>query len=74
MRWSYAMFGIERNTLHEDEAERNKGLVRILKDRFSGSATGRTVGFRYDRDTGIVHEMDDDFEIEQTGATDGNDF
>jgi len=74
MRWSYAMFGIERNTLHEDEAERNKGLVRILKDRFSGSATGRTVGFRYDRDTGIVHEMDDDFEIEQTGATNDNDF
>lgn len=74
MRWSYAMFGIERNTLHEDENERNKGLVRILKDRFSGSATGRTVGFRYDRDTGIVHEMDDDFEIEQTGATNDNDF
>lgn len=74
MRWSYAMFGIERNTLHEDENERNKGVVRILKDRFSGSATGRTVGFRYDRDTGIVYEMDDDFEIEQTGAKDDNDF
>lgn len=74
MRWAYAMFGIERNTLHEDENERNKGLIRVLKDRFSGSATGRTVGFYYDRDTGIVHETDDEFVIEQTGDGDDSDF
>lgn len=66
MRWSYAMLGIERNTLHEDVEERNKGLIRVLKDRFSGSATGMTVGFRYDRDTGIVYEIDEDFTIETT--------
>lgn len=65
MRWAYAMFGIERNTLHEDPVERNKGLIRVLKDRFSGGATGRTVGFFYDKDTGIVHETTEDFEIEQ---------
>lgn len=75
MRWAYAMFGIERNTLHEDPDERNKGLIRVLKDRFSGSATGRTVGFRYDKDTGIVHSLDeDDFEIEQTEAESDSDF
>jgi len=74
MRWAYAMFGIERNTLHEDPNERNKGLIRILKDRFSGSATGRTVGFYYDKDTGVVHEMDDDFEIEQTDTVSDSDF
>lgn len=75
MRWSYTMLGIERNTLHEDPDERNKGLVRVLKDRFSGSATGRTVGFYYDRDTGLVHETDTDFEIEVTGDdNDGSDF
>lgn len=74
MRWAYAMFGIERNTLHEDPTERNKGVVRILKDRFSGSATGRTVGFFYDSDTGIVHQMDDDFEVEQTEADSDSDF
>ena len=74
MRWSYAMLGIERNTLHEDKAERNKGLIRILKDRFSGSATGYTVGFVYDKDTGIVYETDEDFEIEQTEDNNDSDF
>jgi len=74
MRWAYAMFGIERNTLHEVPEERNKGLIRVLKDRFSGSATGKTVGFVYDIDTGIVHETDDVLTIEQTGETSESDF
>jgi|TARA_B110000908_G_scaffold172757_1_gene242794 twinkle protein len=74
MRWAYSMFGIERNTLHDDPIERNRGLIRVLKDRFSGSATGHTVGFLYDKDTGIVHQMDEDFEIAQTEATDEGDF
>lgn len=74
MRWAYAMFGIERNTLHEDPEERNKGLIRVLKDRFSGSATGRTVGFYYDKDTGLVHETTMDFAIEQTETENGSDF
>ena len=74
MRWAYAMFGIERNTLHEDPIERNKGLIRVLKDRFSGAATGKTVGFLYDKDTGIVHQLDEEFEIEQTEGNDESDF
>lgn len=74
MRWSYAMLGIERNTLHEDPLERNKGLIRVLKDRFSGSATGNTVGFRYDGETGLVYEMEDSFEIEATEASSDSDF
>ena len=74
MRWSYTMLGIERNTLHEDPDERNRGLVRVLKDRFSGSATGRTVGFYYDRDTGLVHETSADFEIEIGDTDDSSDF
>ena len=28
----------------------------------------------YDKDTGIVHQMDEDFEIAQTEATDEGDF
>lgn len=70
MRWSYAMLGIERNTLHTDPEDRNKGLVRVLKDRFSGSATGRTVGFRYDKVTGICHETLLDFEIDDDSGND----
>lgn len=63
MRWCYAMFGVERNTLHEDPVERNKGLIRVIKDRFSGSATGSTVGFIYDKDTGICHQTEETFDI-----------
>jgi twinkle protein len=74
MRWSYAMLGIERNTLHEDPLERNKGLIRVLKDRFSGSATGNTVGFRYDGETGLVYELEEDFEIIPTEETNDSDF
>jgi len=74
MRWSYAMFGIERNTQHEDADERNKGLVRIVKDRFSGSATGNTVPFYYDKDSGICHELDEQFEIEISEETNDSDF
>lgn len=59
MRWSYLMLGIERNTIAEDVEERQKGLIRIIKDRFSGQATGKTIGFRYDVDTGTLIESDE---------------
>lgn len=64
MRWSQFMLGIERNTTHELEAERQKGLVRCIKDRFSGKATGKTISFVYDLDTGLTNEADDAFAIE----------
>lgn len=58
MRWCSFMLGIERNTIHTDYNERNKGLVRCIKDRFSGKATGQTVGFIYDPNTGLCLESD----------------
>ena len=64
MRWCQFMLGIERNTLHEDNKERSKGLVRCIKDRFSGKATGQTVGFVYDVDTGLTLEADDIQQLE----------
>jgi len=59
MRWSALMLGVERNTIAEDVDERQKGLIRVIKDRFSGEATGQTIGFRYDTDTGELLESDD---------------
>ncbi len=59
MRWSSFMLGVERNTLHDDPIERNKGIVRGIKDRFSGKATGQTVGFVYDQGTGNLLETED---------------
>lgn len=59
MRWSSFMLGVERNTIHEIPEERQKGLIRCIKDRFSGKATGITIGFMYDLDTGIMMESDE---------------
>lgn len=58
MRWSQFMLGVERNTLAEDPNDRNKALVRCIKDRFSGKATGKTIGFIYDSDTGLCLERE----------------
>lgn len=59
MRWSQFMLGIERNTLHEDPNERCKAVVRGIKDRFSGKATGQTIGYVFDTDTGNLLETED---------------
>jgi len=59
MRWSSFMLGVERNTVHEIPEERQRGLVRCIKDRFSGKATGVTIGFVYETETGIMLESDE---------------
>ena len=73
MRWSYLMLGIERNTLAETPADRQRGLVRCIKDRFSGKATGKTISFIYDTETGMCHPTDETFDV--AGKDDsGDDF
>lgn len=64
MRWSSFMLGVERNTVHEDVEERSKGLIRCIKDRFSGKATGHTIGFYYEADTGMLLESAEHFQLE----------
>lgn len=71
MRWAFFMLGVERNTLHPDPSERNKGLIRCIKDRFSGRATGHTIGFVYDTDSGLCLETEEEFDIEVTEGGDG---
>lgn len=46
--WSHFMAGIERNQQAEDPEERRRSLFRLLKDRFTGRATGYTFHFTYD--------------------------
>lgn len=52
--WSYFMFGLERNQQAEDEAERHRTTFRILKDRYTGQATGHTLTMGYDGETGRI--------------------
>ena len=55
-RWSHYMFGLERNKQDEDPVKRQTTTFRVLKDRYTGSATGMKFGIFYDRSTGILEE------------------
>lgn len=70
--WSHVMLGLERNTQAETEEERAVTILRCLKERQGGDATGKTWSLHYDRDTGLLTEQ------EPTGAfgpiNNGRDF
>ena len=63
-RWSHYMFGLERNKQHTDPAKRQLTTFRVLKDRFTGRATGIKFGLQYNQKNGILTEsvdlMEDD--------------
>lgn len=56
--WSHFMFGLERNQQAEDAAERETTLLRCLKDRYTGNATGALLYLGYDRATGRMYPTD----------------
>lgn len=55
--WAHFMFGLERDTQHEDTEIRQTTTFRVLKDRFTGKSTGLTFYLGYESDTGILYEM-----------------
>lgn len=57
-RWSHYMFGMERNTQAEDPVERSTTTFRIVKDRYTGQATGAIFHLRYDPVTGMMYECE----------------
>ena len=54
--WSHFMLGLERNQQAEDERERQTTTLRILKDRYTGQATGQLLYLGYDKETGRLFE------------------
>lgn len=56
--WCHFMFGLERNQQAEDEEERQTTVFRVLKDRVSGQATGKTFLFGYDHSAGRLIDLD----------------
>lgn len=52
--WSHFMFGLERDQQEEDEDQRSITTLRVLKDRYTGQATGKVIYLRYDQDTGML--------------------
>jgi twinkle protein len=46
--WCHAMYALERNQQPEEDDEK-RTTFRILKDRFAGRATGKTIMLDYNR-------------------------
>ena len=75
--WSYFMFGLERNQQHDDPRLRQVTTFRILKDRYTGQATGETIYLGYDGDTGLLSQIegnpfeDSSFKDETQNHSDG---
>lgn len=53
-RWSHNLFALERDKQDPDAPT----TFRILKERETGDATGRTFGLAYQRDTGLFTEVE----------------
>ena len=75
--WSYFMFGLERNQQAEDEDERQTTTFRILKDRYTGQATGHVILLGYDAATGRLYEKEQEadnygFDDEASTSTAGS--
>ena len=54
--WAHYMFGLERDQQADTEEERTLTTFRILKDRYTGRATGHTFTFTYNFLTGRLAE------------------
>lgn len=54
--WSYFMFGLERNQQDPDLIVRSTTTFRVLKDRYTGQATGNLLYFGYEPETGRLFE------------------
>lgn len=71
--WCHGMFGLERNQQADDPIARSITTLRVLKDRFTGQATGETITLKYNRSTGLLYESNDTSPpfADETGARAG---
>lgn len=56
--WCHFMFGLERDQQAEDPEERRKITFRVVKDRFTGQATGEVFYLGYNVDEGTLYETE----------------
>jgi len=69
-QWADALWALERNQQAEDETDRHTSTFRVLKDRYTGQATGETFKLHFDKTTGRLTELSDDFKP----VTESDDF
>ncbi|MER9596135.1 toprim domain-containing protein [Mesorhizobium sp. M0244] len=58
--WSFFMFGLERDQQNEDPIIATTTVFRILKDRYTGRSTGKTINLGFDAETGRLFVREDD--------------
>ncbi|MER9195248.1 toprim domain-containing protein [Mesorhizobium australicum] len=58
--WSFFMFGMERDQQNEDPIIATTTIFRILKDRYTGRSTGKTINLGFHSETGRLFVRDDD--------------
>lgn len=58
-QWSNFVFALERDQQAEDERTRHTSTFRVLKDRYTGKATGSTFNLFFDSDSQRLIEVDD---------------
>ena len=56
--WCHFMFGLERDQQAEDEDEKSTTTLRVLKDRVTGRATGKTFLYGFDHEEGRMFPKD----------------
>ena len=56
--WTHFAFGLERSQQDEDIETRSTTTLRVLKDRYTGQATGNCIYLGYDVTTGLLYEKD----------------
>jgi twinkle protein len=55
--WCHFMFALERNQQDDDPEMRITTTFRVLKDRYTGRATGSVFYLRYDQETGMLNPV-----------------
>lgn len=60
--WSHYLFGYERNQQADSDDARNTTTFRVLKDRYTGLATGLTFKLFFDHTTGRMLEKEEGLE------------
>jgi len=76
-QWSSFMLGLERNQQADTADERHTSTLRVLKDRYTGRATGFTLRLKYLQETGrliIAPPVDEESKITKTKETQQDDF
>lgn len=56
-QWGHYMIGFERNTQHPDPFVKTVTTLRVVKDRYTGQATGSTILLGYDTKRGLQYEL-----------------